>query len=192
MRTALRINAPCHEDWSMMTPRGPGRHCAACDTVVIDLVALSTPERLSALARINTTVEGGERVCVRGHVGQSGHLLPAAPAKRRVLTNRMAGILAAVAALALGGQAQAVEAGTARTDPEATPLPMRGEAVAIPPAIAGGICAPESAVDPEPVRDPTPASRPRVLMGDVCEPAPGAPLLGKRAAPGPVTPVDGR
>lgn len=32
----LSIPSPCHEDWETMTPTEQGRHCAACDKIVID------------------------------------------------------------------------------------------------------------------------------------------------------------
>ena len=32
----VQIEDPCHEDWNRMTPQGVGRHCDACEKVVVD------------------------------------------------------------------------------------------------------------------------------------------------------------
>ena len=46
MLKTLRIDIPqpCHENWQAMTPAEQGRHCAACDKVVMDFTAMSEAE----------------------------------------------------------------------------------------------------------------------------------------------------
>lgn len=56
---------PCGEQWDQMAPRGCNRHCAACDTEIHDLAAL-TPDQVEALAN------SAEKVCVRAHVSADG------------------------------------------------------------------------------------------------------------------------
>ncbi len=56
---------PCDEPWETMAPRGCNRHCAACDTVIHDLAALTLDAAEALLA-------GKEEVCVRARVGPDG------------------------------------------------------------------------------------------------------------------------
>lgn len=42
----LSIPEPCHEDWNAMTPQDQGRHCSACQKVVVDFTLMSDQEVL--------------------------------------------------------------------------------------------------------------------------------------------------
>lgn len=46
MQTPLNISIPfpCHENWDAMTPETQGRHCKACDKVVVDFTNMSDEE----------------------------------------------------------------------------------------------------------------------------------------------------
>lgn len=55
----LEIPKPCHEDWAKMTPDEQGRHCAACDKVVLDM------RHWSDQKLINLFQNKEERVCGR-------------------------------------------------------------------------------------------------------------------------------
>ncbi|MCB2406414.1 carboxypeptidase-like regulatory domain-containing protein [Hymenobacter lucidus] len=46
----LRIAEPCAQSWADMTPQGAGRHCAACQKVVIDFTQKTDAEILAVLA----------------------------------------------------------------------------------------------------------------------------------------------
>ncbi|TGE26701.1 carboxypeptidase-like regulatory domain-containing protein [Hymenobacter metallicola] len=46
----LTIAQPCTQPWAAMTPQGPGRHCAACQKVVIDFTQKTDAEILAMLA----------------------------------------------------------------------------------------------------------------------------------------------
>lgn len=46
---ALTIPQPCHESWATMTPTAQGRHCAACNKVVLDFTQKTDAEILAAL-----------------------------------------------------------------------------------------------------------------------------------------------
>ena len=59
---------PCGEQWDQMAPRGCNRHCAACDTEIHDLSAL-TVEGVEALQK------SGEKVCVRARIGTDGTIV---------------------------------------------------------------------------------------------------------------------
>ncbi|QYJ06072.1 hypothetical protein [Qipengyuania flava] len=72
---------PCGEQWDQMAPRGCNRHCAACDTEIHDLAAL-TADEIEALAN------SGEKVCVRAHVAEDGTVATrsaSSSGKRRVV-----------------------------------------------------------------------------------------------------------
>jgi hypothetical protein len=40
----ITIPKPCHENWNQMTPSEQGRHCASCNTIVIDFSLMSAQE----------------------------------------------------------------------------------------------------------------------------------------------------
>lgn len=47
----LSIPEPCHESWDAMTPADSGRHCAACQQVVVDFTQMSDAEVVAFLAQ---------------------------------------------------------------------------------------------------------------------------------------------
>lgn len=49
--TTLTVPTPCHENWTAMTPASQGRHCAACDKVVLDFTQKTDAEILALLKR---------------------------------------------------------------------------------------------------------------------------------------------
>ena len=44
MNDRLKIETPCHEDWTKMSPNKEGRHCGLCDKTVIDFTVMSQEE----------------------------------------------------------------------------------------------------------------------------------------------------
>ena len=56
---------PCSENWEQMTPSGCGRHCAACDKVVIDFTGMSNKQIGDLIAQ-----RSGEKLCGRFHAAQ--------------------------------------------------------------------------------------------------------------------------
>jgi hypothetical protein len=40
----IQIPIPCHQDWNEMTPAGSGKHCSACDKIVVDFTKMSNDE----------------------------------------------------------------------------------------------------------------------------------------------------
>jgi hypothetical protein len=44
MKDRLKIETPCHEDWTKMSPNKEGRHCGLCDKTVIDFTVMSQEE----------------------------------------------------------------------------------------------------------------------------------------------------
>ena len=61
----LSVPAPCPESWQHMTPTAAGRHCAACQTVVVDFTGFSDSELLAYLGR-----HAGQATCGRFRAGQ--------------------------------------------------------------------------------------------------------------------------
>lgn len=47
----LKIADPCHENWATMTPDAKGRHCAACNKVVIDFTNMNDQQILDHLSK---------------------------------------------------------------------------------------------------------------------------------------------
>ena len=41
MHQELKIETPCHEDWTKMSPNKEGRHCGICDKTVVDFTVMS-------------------------------------------------------------------------------------------------------------------------------------------------------
>ncbi len=50
-RLSIAIPQPCQQDWAAMTPAAQGRHCAACDKVVVDFTQKTDAEILTLLTR---------------------------------------------------------------------------------------------------------------------------------------------
>ena len=97
-RLTVTIPESCHESWAAMTPAAQGRHCAACDKVVVDFTRLTDAEVVAFLSR--PTGPG----CGRFRAEQLSRPLwatPAAPTPRRWLA-------AALALLGLGAAGPAV------------------------------------------------------------------------------------
>ena len=44
MNDRLKIETPCHEDWTKMSPNREGRHCGLCDKTVVDFTVMSQEE----------------------------------------------------------------------------------------------------------------------------------------------------
>ncbi|MBO0359501.1 carboxypeptidase-like regulatory domain-containing protein [Hymenobacter sp. BT186] len=75
--TMLAIPQPCHENWAAMTPDAQGRHCAACNKVVLDFTQKTDAEILALLQRTAAP-------CGRFRADQLSRplLMPPAPAPR--------------------------------------------------------------------------------------------------------------
>ena len=53
MNNRLKIETPCHEDWTKMSPNKDGRHCGLCDKTVIDFTVMSQEEITNYLTHNN-------------------------------------------------------------------------------------------------------------------------------------------
>lgn len=102
----LAIPTPCTQDWDTMTPAGQGRHCAACQKVVVDFSRMTDGELVSWMQ-----ARAGQAICGRLETGQLGReLVPALPLVRKQPWWSWARVSAAVGALWLvlaGGDANA-------------------------------------------------------------------------------------
>lgn len=50
-RPTITVAQPCHENWAAMAPAAQGRHCAACNKVVVDFTCLTDAEMVAFLSR---------------------------------------------------------------------------------------------------------------------------------------------
>ena len=57
-QTTIHLPTPCHESWAAMPPTEAGRHCAACQTQVVDFTGMTDGE-VVAFLRHNTAVSCG-------------------------------------------------------------------------------------------------------------------------------------
>ncbi|MGI4870006.1 MAG: hypothetical protein ACRYFX_02375 [Janthinobacterium lividum] len=51
--TTIHQPAPCHESWEAMTPTDVGRHCAACQTQVVDFTQMTDGEVVAFVSQYN-------------------------------------------------------------------------------------------------------------------------------------------
>ena len=78
-RPTITVPQPCHENWAQMAPAAQGRHCAACDKVVVDFTRMTDAEVVRWLQRPQPG-----RTCGRFATKQLNRplLVPALPAPR--------------------------------------------------------------------------------------------------------------
>lgn len=182
--TDLRITSPCAADWQAMTPNADGRYCSLCAKTVVDLACLEPIARDKALARIETLVRAGTRVCVRGPATRDGRLLSSS---RRILTGGMAAMLAMTMAGCQGDNADVTvkpqhdpQTRTTPSQPDQPPvaqmtgiaMPMGDVAVPPPHLIRGEACTPTTTTGEATIKmgkiaapEPAPAPAPAPLMG---------------------------
>ncbi|WP_426489672.1 carboxypeptidase-like regulatory domain-containing protein [Hymenobacter sp. 102] len=118
----LAVPQPCHENWQAMTPAAQGRHCAACNKVVVDFTRMTDAEVVAYLT------QASGRSCGRFRAEQLQRPLRVAteaPVSRRWLA-------AALAVLGLGA-AGPVAAQTRSAAPQEQRL-LLGKPVAPKPA----------------------------------------------------------
>ncbi|MBX0292513.1 carboxypeptidase-like regulatory domain-containing protein [Hymenobacter sp. HSC-4F20] len=58
LRPAIQVPQPCSESWAAMTPAAQGRHCAACNKVVVDFTRMTDAELLAYLGQAAGTTCG--------------------------------------------------------------------------------------------------------------------------------------
>lgn len=72
-QTTIHQPAPCHEDWEAMSPTNVGRHCATCQTQVVDFTRMTDGEVVTFLRQYSPV-----RRCGRFRDDQVGRQLLAA------------------------------------------------------------------------------------------------------------------
>lgn len=77
----IQINNPCHESWDGMSPDGNGRHCAACEKIVVDFTSMKDEEIIHFFHRPKK-----EKVCGRFSSTQVGRVLVEQKAEKEVYT----------------------------------------------------------------------------------------------------------
>ena len=55
MNDRLKIETPCHEDWTKMSPNKEGRHCGLCNKTVVDFTVMSQEEIINYLSHNSKT-----------------------------------------------------------------------------------------------------------------------------------------
>ncbi|UPL49171.1 carboxypeptidase-like regulatory domain-containing protein [Hymenobacter sublimis] len=168
-RPTLSVPKPCHESWQAMTPATQGRHCAACDKVVVDFTRMSDAELLAHLGQ----PKGSGSTCGRFRASQLERpLLPAAPAPY------YSRLMAAV--LAFAGVGAAVAPAAAQLRPS-TPVEQRRITM----GMMAAAPAPHLALLPVVVRG-------IVLDSATQEPLPGVTVLVQGTTTGVSTGSDGK
>ena len=161
-RDELRIESPCHEDWSAMTGDTRRRHCDACDTHVHDLSAMTEREARRLLARSPTA-------CIRYRARPDGSVRHAPT--RRLPRQRAVAAARLSAAPALGSSAPAPTPGPEPDGPSIVDWARQRVRAAL------GLAAEEPAaapISPAPEPEPDPPA----------PPPPQEPIvLGRRAPP---------
>ncbi|MEM6956620.1 MAG: hypothetical protein AAF645_13080 [Myxococcota bacterium] len=72
---AYRIDDPCDANWDRMSPIERGRHCATCQTPIIDATDLTRAE-------MDALVRDAPPACVRLRVGADGNAIFRGPRRR--------------------------------------------------------------------------------------------------------------
>lgn len=174
--TLVRIPQPCAESWAAMTPTATGRHCAACQKVVVDFTQKTDAEILAALR------QAAGPTCGRLRADQLARpLVPAAdPSRWRSWLGAM---------LALGGVLGSSRAAAQTRSYYAAPLP----AVVSPSASTqpGLPVAPASATSTSPNGSGLMTLRGVVTDATTHEVVPGATVLVKGTTTGTSTDASG-
>ena len=142
----IQLPQPCPESWAAMTPTPGGRHCAACQQVVVDFTQKTDAELLAYFRQV-----AGGSTCGRFRAGQLERPLRPAPAPTRWRSwlgaaLALGGVLGggrALAQTAVRGTAGPLAA-TSPTGPATTPVPQTTAPPATPasagaPAGPGGL-----------------------------------------------------
>lgn len=184
----VRIQNPCHEDWSAMDGAGARRYCGACERHVHDLSAMTESQARSLVQAAGAT---GERLCVRYSVTREGSIrfAPPPPPAPTLVQIRPRTATPRPPALARAGLAAALLAACTPHADDAPPCKpsIVGHDDA---EMVGKLAAPE--LDPPPVMGEAPPIEPPI------EPPPSPPqpevtpvpmpLMGALAAPEPPQP----
>ncbi|MBO3272562.1 carboxypeptidase-like regulatory domain-containing protein [Hymenobacter defluvii] len=131
----ITIPTPCHENWQHMTSTAQGRHCAACQTVVVDFTQFTDAELLAYLSQ-----RTGQPTCGRFRAGQLGR--PLRPTVAATAVSRWRAWLAA--AVAVWGLREAAapavraQVSVEQQEPKPSFLPITLGMVAQPPVVVRG------------------------------------------------------
>lgn len=91
----ISIPKPCHENWENMQPEEQGKHCLACNKIVIDFSGWEQEQIMDYLQD-----KRGEKVCGRFNIGQLELQEDKVNTWQRVLTSNLS-ILKKIAAIVL-------------------------------------------------------------------------------------------
>lgn len=167
LRPTISIPQPCHESWATMTPTAQGRHCAACNKVVVDFTRMSDAELVAHLGKAAGTT------CGRFRAQQLNRAL-ALPAAASSGWRRPVLALAALLGFGAAAQAQVVAPPTPSVP---TTITLGMVAAPQPPALPGL---------------PPPTLRGVLLDSATREPLPGVTVLLAGTMVGVATGHDGR
>lgn len=144
-RPSITIPQPCHEKWAQMTPAAQGRHCAACDKVVMDFTRLTDAEVIHWLQRPKSG-----RTCGRFATQQLNRplLVLAAPAPRWqkwvAATVAVVGLQAAMPPTAQAQSTVPVEQRVITMGIVAVPRRVEPLALNLPPTVVRGVVTDET------------------------------------------------
>ena len=192
----IKIEKPCHEDWSKMTSEAQGKFCNACEKSVVDFSMMSDAQILNYFSKPKS-----QKVCGRFNADQVDRALVNMIPERLSPPPQLlhfAYLLIVVLGVGLSSCSNTVTGMSEITEQQDSASPkIRKPVVKMGEAVIGKVSAPASSTAPE-----IAMGKPRIMMGDTimsypvkkdstpCRPNPILPLKVNPAAPKTVPPSE--
>lgn len=192
----IKIEKPCHEDWSKMTSEAQGKFCNACEKSVVDFSMMSDAQILNYFSQPKI-----QKVCGRFNADQVDRALVNMIPERLSPTPQLlhfAYLLIVVLGVGLSSCSNTVTGMSEITEQQDSTSPKMGKPlVKMGETVIGKVSAPASSTAPE-----IAMGKPRIMMGDTimsypvkkdstpCRPNPILPLKVNPAAPKTVPPSE--
>ena len=197
----IKIEKPCHEDWSKMTSEAQGKFCNACEKSVVDFSMMSDAQILNYFSKPKS-----QKVCGRFNADQVDRALVNMIPERSSPPPQLlhfAYLLIVVLGVGLSSCSNTVTGMSEITEQQDSASPkIRKPLVKMGEAVIGKVSAPASSTAPEREMGETEMGETEMIMGDTimsypvkkdstpCRPNPILPLKVNPAAPKTVPPSE--